>query len=280
MRRSAPLAALLALTLALPLRAEAPPAKPVIVPFELFPTRHIAVKIKVNGKGPYRVIFDTGSPVTLLSNKVADATGLLDRKGPQPLFNPFGAGGEATVKELELGELKLKRIPVIVMDHPGVQAMSEAFRKDFGPVEGIVGFPVFARYTMTLDYKAKTMTFAPSKYQPTDALKGIVATLMRIGTDEPPRPVVPTGQWGLVVRKAGDDADAGVTIEEVMPGSAAAAAGLKAGDRLLTLDGRWTDSVLDTYLAASYVKPGDAVAVTVRRDGKEVELTVKPAPGL
>jgi hypothetical protein len=270
------LAGLVALALVPPLRAEAPPAKTVTVPFELFPTKHIAVKIKVNGKGPYRVIFDTGSPVTLLSNKVADDTGLLDPKRPQPLFNPFGAGGEAKVKELELGELRLKKVPVIVMDHPGVQAMSHAF----GGCEGIVGFPVFARYKMTLDYKAKTMTFAPSKYEPTDALQGIVATLMTIGADTPPKPIAAAGQWGLVVRKGDDDTAAGVTIKEVMPGSAAAAAGLKAGDRLLTLDGRWTDSVADTYLAASFVKPGDPVPVTVRRDGKEIEVTVKPAPGL
>ena len=51
------------------------------------------------------------------------------------------------------------------------------------------------------------------------------------------------GQWGLVADKDKDDEEAGVTIKEVMPGSAAAAAGLKAGDRLLTLDGRWTDSL-------------------------------------
>jgi hypothetical protein len=278
MKRTVFLAGLMAL--ALPLRAEAPASKPVTVPFQVFPTGHISVKIKVNGKGPYRVIFDTGAPVTLLSNKVADDTGLLDPKRPQPLFNPFGNVGEAKVKELELGDLRLKKVPVIVMDHPAVQAMSEHFRKDFGPVEGIVGFPVFARYKMTLDYKARTMTFAPSKYEPTDAMQGIVASLMTIGTDAPAKPIAAAGQWGLVVRKGAEDAEAGVTIKEVMPGSAAAAAGLKAGDRLLTLDGRWTDSVADTYLAASFVKPGESVAVTVRRDGKEVELTVKPAPGL
>jgi hypothetical protein len=276
MTRTAPLAGLLLVALVLPLRAEEPPARTVTVPFELFPTKHIAVKIKVNGKGPYRVIFDTGSPVALLSNKIADDTGLLDRKGPQPLFNPFATGGEAKVKEMELGELKLKKVPVIIMDHPGVQAMGQAF----GPVEGIVGFPVFARYKMTLDYKAKTMTFAPSKYEPTDALQNIVATLMTVGSDAPPKSLGAAGQWGLVVRKGSKNPDAGVTVGEVRPGSAAAEAGLKAGDRLLTLDGRWTDSVTDTYLAASLVKPGEAVAVVVKRDGKELELTVKPAPGL
>ena len=277
MRRAAPLAGLLLLlALALPLRADAPATGPITVPFELFPTKHIAVKIKVNGKGPYRVIFDTGSPVTLLSNKVADEAGLLDKKGPQPLFNPFGAGGEAKVKSLQLGDLKLEKVSAIIMDHPGVQAMSSAF----GSVEGIVGFPVFARYKMTLDYQAKTMTFAPNKYEPTDALQTIIANLMMMTQDAPPKVIAPSGQWGLVVRKAAGDEAAGVTVKEVMPGSAAAAAGLKAGDRLLTLDGRWTDTVADTYLAASFVKPGEMVQVTVRRDGKEIELTVQPAPGL
>jgi S1-C subfamily serine protease len=71
-----------------------------------------------------------------------------------------------------------------------------------------------------------------------------------------------------------------VTIKEVLPGSAAATAGVKAGDRLLTLDGRWTDTLADLYTAASYVKPGTVVAVRVKRDGKEVELKVKPVAGL
>ena len=276
MKSTAPLAGLLLLALALPLRADAPDTKPVAVPFELFPTKHIAVKIKVNGKGPYRVIFDTGSPVTLLSNKVADEAGLLDKKGPQPLFNPFGAGGEAKIKRLDLGDLKVEKVSAIIMDHPGVQAMSSAF----GSVEGIVGFPVYARYRMTLDYQAKTLTFAPSKYEPGDALEAIVTSLMMMTQDGPPKVIAPSGQWGLVVRKPAGDEAAGVTVKEVLPGSAAAAAGLKAGDRLLTLDGRWTDTVADTYIAASFVKPGAAVPVTVRRDGKELELTVQPVPGL
>jgi hypothetical protein len=277
MRRTAPLAGLLLLALVFPLRAdEAPVAAPVTVPFELFPTKHIAVKIKVNGKGPYRVIFDTGSPVTLLSNKVAEEAKLLDKKAPQPLFNPFGAGGEVKVRRLELGDLKLEKVSAIVMDHPGVQAMSDAF----GSVEGIVGFPVFARYKMTLDYQAKTMTFSPSKFEPSDALQSIVASLMTMTQDAPPKVIASSAQWGVVVRKAAGDEAAGVTVKEVLPGSAAAAAGLKTGDRLLTLDGRWTDTVADTYLAASFVKPGEVVRVTVRRDGKELDLTVQPVPGL
>src|SRR5262249_20248062 len=71
-----------------------------------------------------------------------------------------------------------------------------------------------------------------------------------------------------------------VTVKDVLPGSAAAAAGLKAGDRLLTLDGRWTDTLVDLYTAAGYVKAGTTVAVSGRRGGKEIGLRVKPTAGL
>lgn len=45
--------------------------EPVKVPFEILKTGHIVVSVKVNEKGPYRLLFDTGAPVTLISSKVA-----------------------------------------------------------------------------------------------------------------------------------------------------------------------------------------------------------------
>jgi C-terminal processing protease CtpA/Prc len=103
--------------------------------------------------------------------------------------------------------------------------------------------------------------------------------IMAVLQDPAPRILASSGQWGLIVSKADADEEAGVTVKEVRPGSPAAAAGLKVGDRLLTLDGRWTDTVADTYIAAGFVKAGTAAKVVARRDGKEVELTVTPAQG-
>jgi S1-C subfamily serine protease len=82
------------------------------------------------------------------------------------------------------------------------------------------------------------------------------------------------------VTKDSKDEDFGVTVKQVLPDSPAAAGGLKVGDRILTLEGRWTDSVADCYRAASYVRAGTAARLVVLRDGKEVELTVKVAAGL
>jgi S1-C subfamily serine protease len=109
-------------------------------------------------------------------------------------------------------------------------------------------------------------------------MKGMMLAMMQ--DDAEPKVLAPAAQWGLLAHKNDKDEEAGVVLKEVLGGSPAAAAGLKPGDRLLTLDGRWTDSLVDLYTAAGHVKAGTAVKVTVRRDGKEVELEVKPAAGL
>lgn len=258
------------------LRADPTTIPPVKVPFELLKTKHMAVQIKINGKGPYRVIFDTGAPVSLINTKTAKASGLIDKNAAgSPLFSLFGSVEQTKIKTLELGGLKASGIPVIVMDHPTVELMSQFL----GPVEGIVGFPFFSRYRMTLDYQAKELTFVPNDFRPVDILQSLMTTLLN--RDQPePKVLTPGALWGLVVEKpAGDDA-AGVIVKEVLSNGAAAQAGMKAGDRLLTLDDRWTDTLMDCYQAASFVKPGTPVTVVVERAGKRLELTVKPQAGI
>jgi len=279
---------LLAAFVALPstVVAQAPPPadkekladeKPITVPFELLRSRHMAVEVKVNGKGPYRLIFDTGAPTNLINNKLAKEAGVLKKDDKGPAVPLFGMAGAKTIDTLELGDAKLEKVPVMVMDHPTVNAIS----KVLGPIDGIVGFPFFARYRTTIDYQKKELTLVPNGYVPGDVMQGLLEKLMS-GTKGKPEPAViaPAAVWGFTVDKNKDDEDAGVTVKDVLSGSPAAEGGLKKGDRLLTLDGRWTDSLADTFHAASLVKPGRAVAVVVQRDGKEVKLTVKPAKGL
>jgi PDZ domain/Aspartyl protease len=254
--------------------------KPITVPFEMLKTGHITVMVKVNGKGPYKLIFDTGAPLTLVNNKVAKEAGLLEGV-KKPLFAPFGSMGEAKIEMLEVGDQKADNVSAMVMDHPTVEAISKAFLKEAGPIDGIVGFPFFARFKMTLDYKEKTLTFMPNGYKPPDVIKAMTAALTsELTNPETVKILSPAGQWGFLPVKDDKDDDAGVTVKEVFPGGAAAAAGLKAGDRLLTIDGRWTDSIPDLYRAAEYVKPGATAPVTVQRDGKELTLKVKPTTGL
>jgi hypothetical protein len=257
--------------------AEEPKTTPVAVPFELLPTKHIAVQVRVNGKGPYRVVFDTGAPIMLLGVRAAKESGVLGKPDQAPIFGMLGSGGQVQIKSLELGSLKAENIPTIVMDHPVVGIMSQLF----GPIDGIVGFPFFARYTMTVDYQAKELTFVPNGYQPADALRAMLSSVMALTDSKSVGKVLaPGGQLGLVVRKPAGDAEAGVRVDDVMAGGSAAAAGIRAGDRLLDLDGRWTDTVADVYRAASYLKPGKPATALVKRAGKETLLQVIPRAGI
>jgi S1-C subfamily serine protease len=72
----------------------------------------------------------------------------------------------------------------------------------------------------------------------------------------------------------------GVPIRAVLEGSPAAAAGLKPGDILTTLDGRWTTSIADTYAAAAAVAPGRDVPLVILREGRTETVTVRPKPGI
>jgi hypothetical protein len=250
------------------------------VPFDTIPSQHMVIQVKINGKGPYRMIFDTGAPFTLVNNKTAKEANVFpkDYKKPFMLFNPFNQSGSLKLETVQIGEITLKNLQAQVMDHPTVAAVASVV----GPLEGIVGFNFFAKYRMTIDYQAKEMTFVPVDFvPPKDIMSDLPKVLKDLSdTKRPPRVLAPAGQWGFRVAKTKNDAEAGVNVAEVHAGTAAAKAGLKAGDRLLTLDGRWTDSVADCYAAAQSVKPGTTATLRIRRDGKEMDLTVTVAAGL
>ncbi len=255
---------------------DVPAAKSSVVPFKLLPSRHMLIELTINGKGPFRVIFDTGAPLNLVNTKLAKAAGIL-KKGESG-FSIFGGMNTIEVDKVKLGGVSIDKLPVVVMDHPTVKSISDAFAKDYGTIDGIVGFPLFARFATTVDYQKKELTLTPTNYKPGDYLKDLTQTLATAGDRVGAKVVGAVGVWGFQVEQSDDD-EAGTVVKAVAAGGPAAKAGLKAGDRLLTLDGRWTDTIGDTYLAASLVQPGRSAAVVLERGGKKVTLTCTPSKG-
>ncbi len=267
-------ACLLVCFLAAPVRADDPPTKPVVVPFELLQTKHIVVNVKVNGKGPYRMIFDTGAPIILINNKLAKEADVFGKDFKKPFFSLFGNMGQVKLKSLTMGACEAKNVSAIVMDHPTVTAISDAL----GPIEGLVGFSFFGRFRMTIDYQAKEMTFVPNHFEPPDIMDELTKNLL--GRNAEKKVLTPGGLLGVRVKKDAADVKDGIDIQDVFARSPAAAAGLKTGDRLLTLDGRWTDSVIECYEAAATLKAGAEIRAVILRDGKEVTKTLKVQSGL
>jgi len=216
--------------------------EPVKVPLDILKSGHIVVSVKVNEKGPYRLLFDTGAPVTIISSKIATEAKVIK---PSLGFSLFGAGGQANIKSLELGNLKTQNNSVIVMDHPTIKVMS----KFFGPIDGIIGFSTYSRYKFTIDYKDSSIAFAPNGYIPQDTIK---AMMDRLTTNGKNREILCSkGIWGFEVQKLETDTADGLSIISIVPNSVMAKAGIKKGDRILSLNNIWTDSLEDLFYASS-----------------------------
>ena len=126
---------------------------------------HIYGEAKVNGKGPFVFIFDTGGS-DLVTPPLAWQLGL------KPEGNLAGTGaGESVMEtgfvngqELSVGNATLKNQQFLVMplDKLGdIEGM---------PLPGMVGYEAFRRFVTRIDYGAATLTLIdPAKFDPKDA---------------------------------------------------------------------------------------------------------------
>jgi hypothetical protein len=138
------------------------------VPIELI-DNHVYLDVMLNGKGPYRFVFDTGGS-NLIDPAVAKeigttGAGSLEGGGAGSQTESFSFG---TVKSLEVGKAMLKDQVFAVVP----------IRKGFGigagqSIDGLIGFEVLARFVTTFDYANRTVTFAMPGAPP-PAAAGIV----------------------------------------------------------------------------------------------------------
>ena len=113
----------------------------------------IVVEDKWDKFGPYHFIVDTGSSVTLVSSDLAKRYG---DKGSPPEDEPpvrvrSAEGGYAslvpvTLSRFQLGNARFQYVPALVYDCSDLSAQ-------FGVrIDGILGFPLFRKTVLTLDY--------------------------------------------------------------------------------------------------------------------------------
>jgi serine protease Do len=98
---------------------------------------------------------------------------------------------------------------------------------------------------------------------PSDAVSRTVTQLLSKGSIE-------RGWLGVAV----DDRDAGVTIASIDRSGPAAKAGIRPGDVVVAVNGEKIESSRGLIRAVAVVPPGNSVRVTVRRQGREMEIPV------
>jgi len=133
------------------------------VPIRLI-NNHIYVEARVNGQGPFDVLVDTGGHTILTPSTVA-ALGLT----AEGASTSAGAGEKTTVngfvkvREIAIGAVRMRDQTAFALDF----ADKETEGLDVG---GMVGFELFRRFAVRIDYGALTMTIIdPARFDPRDA---------------------------------------------------------------------------------------------------------------
>jgi predicted aspartyl protease len=152
-------------------RPTAPPPGGVLVdgatsetlPFRLL-NNHIYVEASVNGKGPYTFLVDTGGH-TLLSSRIVKEVGLesVGKSATSGAGEKTSTTGFAKYRQIALGKVQLRDQTAFATEiyDPAIEGIR---------VDGMVGFELFRRFVVRLDYGAQTMTVIDAaRFDPRDA---------------------------------------------------------------------------------------------------------------
>src|SRR4051794_27717922 len=73
----------------------------VQVPYRLTQTQHVLVRAKINGKGPFNFILDTGAPALFVAKKVAEKAGVGTEQRGWTTFDRFEVEGGVVFEKAE-----------------------------------------------------------------------------------------------------------------------------------------------------------------------------------
>jgi len=153
---------------------------------------------------------------------------------------------------------------------PGIRANLTGKQGAPMPFQSPVEIPGLAgKYTRNLDWEGKVVQSCVHCHMIGDALRN---TLRDKGQPIPddlifPQPPPETVGLGLEERAA-------LTIASVTPDTAAARAGFRSGDTLLSLDGQPLISIADVSWALHRAPAAGKLLATVRREGKQQTMTL------
>ncbi|HZO93502.1 MAG TPA: aspartyl protease family protein [Candidatus Baltobacteraceae bacterium] len=195
---------------------------------------------------------DTGNSGGLIVfEPFARAHGLFATAPRVPYVSPGGIGGSVPATLVRGGEFTLAGV---TLRRPIVQLANQpAGGFASRTIAGNIGADVLQRYTVTFDYRARTVTFAPNGQSIPD---------------------FPTDRTGLSLNQHDPGS---VDVIGVAPGSPAAVAGVRVGDEIVAVNGRPVAQYGDTELSAAiHGLTGPVLRLTLRRGGATTEVRLTP----
>lgn len=255
-----------------------PDGKTVLVPYRLTNFDHVMVRAKINGKGPFNFIVDTGAPALFVSTAAARQAGVEpDGKG-WGTFERFEIEG-GVVLEKQKGRIE-DPFQLEGMNGMGLAGVE---------LHGMIGYTVLAKYRIEFDFTRNKLAWTALDFNPgtpkglegrggSAGLNAMGAIMKMLGSflgKKPAAEVQPRAFLGAELAEDGKR----VTVKSVLPGGPAAAGGLTAGDRVTEFHGRTVREADDVNRYLGHLRPGQTAEVTVERGGETRELRIKVGEG-
>ena len=260
------------------------------VPYRLTDTKHVLVRVKINGKGPFNLILDTGAPAVFIPKKVATKAGLETDRNGWSKVNRFELEGGLVVDDTKCRIADLFQLE-------GMNGMGLAGVE----LHGVIGYNVLAKYRITYDFAADKLVWVPLDFEPPsvnamgksnsqgglDLLGPMMKMMAGFMGIKPNFEVQPRGFLGFEIEDQNDE----VIVKSVLKGSAAGQAGLKVGDQIVAVAvpnpmkrGKASfediDRVKDLTRLLANIKPGDEAKIRVKRGKETPELAITIGRGL
>lgn len=108
---------------------------------------HLFVTVRVNGRGPFRFLLDSGAGSTVLSLRVANQLGIPVSGGvPARGVGGFGALGFGAIDSITIDQLTLQYSKIMVADFDSLAGGMLA------DLDGVLGYDFFARFPVRIDF--------------------------------------------------------------------------------------------------------------------------------
>jgi hypothetical protein len=250
------------------------------VPYRLTETMHLLVRAKINGKGPFNFIVDTGAPALYVATEVGKELSLAADKNGWAKFDRFEIEGGVVVADAQ-GRIET---PFQLEGMNGIGLAGAT-------LHGIIGYTVLARYRMEIDFTQDKMVWTTLDFKPPppvglggksgamgglDALGGIMKMLGGVLGAKADPIIKYRGFFGAELADVGG----AVEVRSVLPNGPADRAGLKVGDKVTHLQAKAVSSVAGFYRHANGLAAGETTRVGITRDGSRQELKIELGEGL
>lgn len=252
------------------------------IPYRLSDVKHVVVRLKVNGKGPFNFVVDTGAPAVYFGNEMAKAIGLETKE----------AGYWKTIDKVDIeGGLQVNEVKVRVEEPFQLVGMNKINAAGLR-YHGVLGYSVLAQFAIEYDFTKPHLKWTRLDWKPpppvalgslsegaTQNMKAMVG-ISSLATSLMPKKLDPTLVYRGTIGIETSDSKNGVVISKVLEKSPAAQASLQVNDKIISINEKDVATQAELQKINANIAAEQEVTLVVQRGDEKVTIKLKTIRGL